>query len=168
MPAAAELRVSDGFRVESPRGRLGVVEEVWVGDGGEPEALAVRTVDGRHGLVLVDEVDAVLVEQEQVVVEEPTLLELEPPHVDGSRRDGGIPRLTASWTTTGEVLPLPEPGRLRLPFTRTHLDAAAPQVFVERPLWQMVAILYGSITLIAVVVCALAFLVPLLVVGHAY
>src|SRR5438067_10577616 len=134
MSVAARLRASDGFRVESPRGRLGVVEEVWVGDGGEPEALAVRTVDGRHGLVLVEDVDAVLVDEEQVVVEEPTLLELEQPHVDG-RGNGGSPRLTASWATTGEVLPLPEPGaRLHLPFTNTRMDAAAPQVFVERPL----------------------------------
>ena len=168
MAATAGLRASDGFRVESPRGRLGVVEEVWVGDGGEPEALAVRTVDGRHGLVLVEDVDAVLVDEEQVVVEEPTLLELEQPHVDG-RGNGGSPRLTASWATTGEVLPLPEPGaRLHLPFTNTRMDAAAPQVFVERPLWQMVAILYGAITLIALVLVALAFLIPLLVVGHAY
>jgi len=169
MAATAGLRASDGFRVESPRGRLGVVEEVWVGDGGEPEALAVRTVDGRHGLVLVEDVDAVLLDEKQVVVEEPTLLELEQPHVDGHRDDGGRPRLSASWATTGKVLPLPEPGaRLHLPFTSPRLDAAAPQVFVERPLWQMVAILYGSITLIALIVVGLAFLVPLLVVGHAY
>ena len=55
-----------------------------------------------------------------------------------------------------------------LPFSSPRMDAAAPQVFVERPLWQMVAILYGSITLIALIVVALAFFVPLLVVGHAY
>lgn len=166
MPAIAELRASDGFRVESPRGRLGVVEEVWIGETGEPQALAVRTVDGHHALVLAEDVEAVLPDQEQIVVAEPTLLELEPPRLDC---DGGARRLSASWTTTGEVLPLPEPGtRLRLPFATARMDAAAPDVFVERPLWQMVAILYGSIALIALIVVALAFLIPLLVVGHAY
>jgi hypothetical protein len=168
MPAIAELRASDGFRVESPRGRLGVVEEVWIGEAGEAQALAVRTVDGHHALVLAEEVEAVLPDEEQVVVEEPRLLELEPPRLDGQRGDGGVPRLSASWTTTGDVLPLPEPGaRLRLPFASPRADAAAPDV-LERPLWQMVAILYGSIALIALIVVALAFLVPLLVVGHAY
>src|SRR5919197_4871381 len=167
MPAIAELRASDGFRVESPRGCLGVVEEVWIGEAGEPQALAMRTVDGHHALLLAEEVEAVLPEEEQVVVEEPRLLELEPPRLDGSHGDGHVARLSASWATTGELLPLPEPGaRLRLPFV-SRIDTAEPDLFVERPLWQTVAILYGSITLIAVIVVALAFLVPLLVVGHA-
>jgi hypothetical protein len=144
-----------------------VVEEVWIGEGDEPQALAVRTVDGRHALVLAEEVDAVLADEHQVVVQEPTLLELEPPRLDGNRGDGGRVRLSASWATTGEVLPLPEPVRLHLPFLNGRADPGAA-ITPEKPLWQMVAILYGAIALIAAVLMALAFLVPLLVVGHAY
>jgi hypothetical protein len=36
------LRHCHGFRVETPRGRLGVVEDVLYGDGERPAALAVR------------------------------------------------------------------------------------------------------------------------------
>jgi hypothetical protein len=164
-----ELRASDGFRVETPRGRLGVVEEVWLGEHGAPQALAVRTVDGRHGLLLAEEIAAVHPDEERVVVEEPTLLELEPPRLDGDRADGTGERLSASWTTTGDVLPLPEPPtRLHLPFAHARLDAPAPSVFVERPLWQTVAILYGSIALLAALLIGLTFLLAALVAGHAY
>jgi hypothetical protein len=163
-----ELRTSEGFRVEAPRGRVGVVEEVWVGEDGAPKALAVRTVDGRHALLLTDEVAAVHPDEEQVVVEEPVLLELAAPQLDGSSADGGA-RLSASWATTGAVLRLPEPRpRLRLPFANAHLEAAAPSVFVERPFWQIVAILYGAIAVLVGLVIGLTFLVAALVGGHAY
>ncbi len=163
------LRASDGFRVETPRGKLGVVEEVWVGEDGSPQALAVRTIDGRHALLLTEEIAAVHPDEEQIVVEEPTLLELEAPRLDGDRGNGSRAHLSASWATTGDVLPLPEPPtRLHLPFANTRLDAAAPNVFVERPLWQMVAILYGSVALLVVLLIGVTFLVAALVGGHAY
>ncbi len=162
------LRASDGFRVETPRGRLGVVEEVWVGEDGDPQALAVRTIDGRHALLLAEEIAAVHPDEEQVVVEEPTLLELEAPRLDGDRGDGSRARLSASWATTGDVLQPPEPTRLPLPFANARLDAAAPNVFVERPLWQMVAILYSSVALLVVILIGVTFLVAALVGGHAY
>ncbi len=164
-----ELRASDGFRVETPHGRLGVVEEVWLGEDGDPQALAVRTTDGRHGLLLADEIAAVHPDEEQVVVEDPTLLELEAPRLDGDRADGTGARLSASWTTTGDVLPLPEaPTRLHLPFANARLDAAAPRVIVERPIWQTVAVLYGSIALLALLLIGVTFLVAALVSGHPY
>ena len=108
-------------------------------------------------------------DDEQIVVEEPTLLELEAPRLDGDRGNGSRVHLSASWATTGDVLPLPEPPtRLHLPFASTRLDAAAPNVFGERPLWQMVAILYGSVALLVVLVIGVTFLVAALVGGHAY
>jgi hypothetical protein len=134
------LRDCDGFRVDSPRGPLGWVEETWLGPAGEPAALAVRALDARRALLLAEDVDAVLEEGETVVVRgDAKLLELEAPRIDDTRAP-----LRASWTTTGEVL---EPSRLRPP----------PTPWVERPVWQVVAALYGTIIVLAALVMTLAF-----------
>ena len=95
-----ELRDADGFVVESSAGDIGWVEEVWIGESGDPQALAVRTADGRHGLLLPTEVLAVDREQRWVVVPpEPGLLELDAPRVTGVGSARTEP-LAASWTTT--------------------------------------------------------------------
>jgi hypothetical protein len=120
--APERLGGCDGFRVESPRGRLGWVEEPWLGPGAEPAALAVRTCDGERRLLVVDAVEAVLDEEHIVVVrQDADLIEL-----DGSRSEAGA------------------------------TSVAAP---LERPLWQIVAILYAGIVLLAAVVMAAAFTV---------
>src|SRR5215831_4727434 len=90
------LLETDGYVVESAAGDLGWVEEVWIDDEGEAEAVAVRTADGRHGLLLADDVLTVDRESRWVVVDEDTkLLELAAPRLN---REGG--RLTSSWGTT--------------------------------------------------------------------
>jgi hypothetical protein len=155
---ADRLTGSDGFRVETPKGRLGIVEEVWVGADDEPEALAVRTVDGRHGLLLADEVDAVLAEEKQIVVEEPHLLELDAPRLDD--KPEGAPGLTASWATTGEVLTVFEP--------RTSSAAERVEALSEGPIWRSVAILYGGIAFLVVLLITLTFVISLLVAGRPY
>ncbi len=48
--AAVGEPIREGFRVESPNGKVGVVETVLFGDEPQPAALAVRS--GRFGRVL--------------------------------------------------------------------------------------------------------------------
>jgi hypothetical protein len=165
MAALAELRASDGFRVETPRGPLGVVEDVWLGEQGEAQALAVRTVDGRHALLLREDVEAVLTEEHQIVVDRPRLLELAAPQMERAETDGGS-RLAASWATTGDLLPLPAPPPLRLPF-RSQPSAAEGER-PETPLWKMVAVLWSGIAFLAASVIGLVFLIAVLTAGHAY
>lgn len=46
------LLETDGFLVESSAGDLGSIEEVWIDETGDADTVAVRTADGRHGLLL--------------------------------------------------------------------------------------------------------------------
>lgn len=150
------LRGCDGFRVETPTGLLGWVEETWLGRAGEPAALAVRALDGRRALLLADDVETVLAGQDTVVVgREPTLLELAAPRIDGTRSP-----VTASWSTTGAVLEPPRaPGLLRrlVLGRRTWRLAPPPRPWVERPLWQVAGLLYAGIIVLAALVMTLAF-----------
>ena len=145
------LRNADGYMVESPHGDVGEVEEVWL-DRDEPCALAVRFEDGRRALLLSRDVVAVDPEHRWVVVpEEAQLLELDAPRLRG----GEAP--TASWSTTGNVVTIApradeEPGVAR---------DGEPST-TERPLWEMIAILYVGLLVIVVLVTALAFTVALL------
>jgi hypothetical protein len=133
------LTACDGFRVESPNGRLGRVEETWLGADGEPAALAVRALDGQRGLLLSADVEAVLADVEAVVVRpDARLLELDAPRVEDTRSP-----VRASWATTGGVL---EP-RPPLPLVR------------DRPVWQIALLLYAGIVLLAAVVITAAFAV---------
>jgi hypothetical protein len=146
----AALRHADGYVVESPHGDVGEVEEIWL-DEGRPCALAVRVKDGRRALLLGRDVAAVDQEHRWIVVpEEVRLLELDAPRLADN---GGQP--AASWSTTGnEVAVAPPP--LVAP---SHPEQATS---VERPLWQMVAILYVGLLVIVAFVIALAFTVALL------
>jgi hypothetical protein len=129
------LSACDGFRVESEDGPLGWVEETWLGPAAEPAALAVHALDGRRGLLLDADVEAVLDEQETVLVRPAArLLELDAPRID----DQGSP-VHASWSTTGAVL---EPA------------TAAPR---ELRVWELALLLYAGIVLLAAVVITAAF-----------
>jgi hypothetical protein len=148
MAAAIELRNTEDYAVETPAGAIGRVEEIRLGPDGRPQALAVRTTDG--GRVLLRGEDVVVVDREHrwVVVEEhPALLEL------------------AGWTTTGEVVH-PEPVD-RLAAIRAALRRHAPH-HAERPLWQLVAILYGGVTFIVVAGIGLVFLIAWVATGSPY
>lgn len=167
-----ELRECDGFAVESPEGQIGWVEEVWLGAADEPSALAVRTIDGRHGLLLSGDVVSVAPEHEWVVVSSDTrLLELDVPRVE-AESDG---RVAASWSTTGAQLsPPPRPGALgrsvrrfsRLASARTL--APEGEADLEPPLWLIVAVLYSSLAFIVAFVITLAFVIAHVVTGQAY
>ena len=154
--AHAELRDTDGYVIESPNGDVGLVEEVWL-NGEGPCALAVRLEDGRRALLLDRDVLTIDREHHWVVVPEDTrLLELDMPRL--AALDG---ELAALWATTGEVVTTAPPPRPRA--RRRVLRRAAPAVVVERPLWQVVAILYAALLVIVAFVIALAFTVALLV-----
>jgi hypothetical protein len=158
---ALELRETENYAVETPAGAIGRVEEVWLDPAGKPRALAVRTSDGGHAL-LRDE-DVVTVDREHgwvVVGEEPALLELAPPQLVSD--DG---RVAARWETTGTVVH-PAPA-VRLAGLRAALHPHAPEL-AGRPLWQLVAILYGAVTLIVVLGIGLVFLVSWVVSGAPY
>jgi hypothetical protein len=160
----------DGFRVESPEGLLGWVEETWLGPSREPTALAIRTIDGRRGLLVAEEIETVVLERELVVMRRGgRLLELDVPQVEIASVDRTAV-VSASWQTTGELLepPLP-PGPMRraLLVLRPWRLAPPPRPEAERPLWQLVAILYTSLALIVTLVIGLAFLVARLVTGNA-
>jgi len=160
------LAGTDGYVVESTEGDLGWVEEVWVGDANEPGALAVRTTDGRHGLLLSEDVLAVDREYHWVVVcPEPVLLELDSPRMVKTEQAGDGGRVTASWATTGEAFRLaPRRRWWRLPFRRRKRASTG----AEPPLWRAVAVLLSSIAFLVVLVAFLAFLVARIVTGAAY
>jgi hypothetical protein len=166
---------TNGFIVESADGDVGWVEEVWLGKGDEPRALAVETVDGRHALLSAEDVLAVDREQHWVVIPpDQELLELDAPRLTAGNGRAGM-RLVASWGTTGSVLPAPSRPRWRSPIKRPErhrrpqpAPAASPREGPERPLWQAVILLYGSLALFAVLLITLAFLVARLVTGAAY
>jgi len=166
-----QLRDTEGFLVESPEGAIGRVEEIWVDEANEPRALAVRTSDGRHALLLGEDVVAVQPEQRWVVTpSHPGLLELEPPRLS-TNADSGTPdlRIAASWQTTGALLTAaPRPAwRWRLPFPDLRRSAVEPDR-VERPLWRAIATLYAALVFIVAFVITLAFVIARLVSGAAY
>jgi hypothetical protein len=162
----AELYETEDFVVESADGPIGRVDEVWLGAHDEPEALAIRTIDGRRALLLSEEVRSVDREYRWVVVRpEPALLELDAPRLAASS-DGNSLHIAATWTTTGARITARAPSRLEW-----LLRGAAPTKRLrrgQRPVWQAVAILYGGVALAALLLTALAFLIPLFVTGHAY
>ncbi len=169
--ASEQLRAADGFLVESSDGDVGWVEEVWLGDGDEPRALALQTLDGRHALLRVEDVLAVdPVERWVVVPPGQELLELDAPRV---RTENG--NVVASWGTTGAVLPAPSEPKwnwpLHLPHRHPHrhprLEAASRRVR-RWPPWVAIAALYGALALILALVMTLAFVVARLVTGTAY
>ena len=167
----ARLRETDGFVVESPDGDLGWVEEVWVREANEPAALAVRTADGRHALLLGEDVLAVDRENRLVVVpREPALFELDVPRLATTRGKGRAIRLAASWTTTGALLPVsPRRHHLsRFPSRPSEATPSVPTESLERPLWQPVAVLIASLVLIVAFTITLAFVIARLVTGAAY
>ena len=135
----------------------------------EPVALAIRTVDGRDGLLLAEDVEAVAHESELLTMRaEARLLELDIPRVETASANG----LAASWRTTGELLePRPEPAgavdRALLTIRPWRL-APPPQPDAERPLWQMIAVLYTALALIVGLVIAVAFVAAWIATGHAY
>jgi hypothetical protein len=165
------LLACDGFRVESPEGLLGWVEETWLGPAREPTALAVRTVDGRRALLLTGELDRIVPESGFLVVRHGArLLELDVPRVELGPGDG-TPVVSASWRTTGETLEPPRPpgilGRALLAFRPWRL-APPPRSEAERPLLQLVAVLYTAVAVLVVLVIALAFLIAWVAAGRAY
>ena len=84
-----ELAGCEGFRLEAPQGLLGWVEETWLGASGEPVALAIRTIDGRDGLLRAEDVEAIAHESEFLTMRaEARLLELDEPRVDTASSNG--------------------------------------------------------------------------------
>jgi hypothetical protein len=80
-----ELAGCEGFRLESPQGLAGWVEETWLGAADEPVALVIRLIDGRDGLLLAQDVETVMREKELLTMRSGArLLELELPHVETS------------------------------------------------------------------------------------
>jgi hypothetical protein len=160
----------DGFRVDSPDGLLGWVEETWLGPSRGPAALAVRTVDGRRGLLVAEEIETVIPEYQLVVMgRHGRLLELDVPRVATSAAGDRI--VSASWRTTGETLDPPDPPSVltrALLAVRPWRLAPPPEPESERPVWQLVSFLYTALALIIVLVIGLAFLAARLVTGSAY
>jgi hypothetical protein len=153
-----ELHDTLDFVVESPDGAVGRVEEVWLGPEGEPQAVAVRTTDGNRALLLEEDVLAVDRERHWVVARAGAdLLELEAPRLASRDAEG---HLAASWSTTGTVLHPHEP---------TPVPAASrSRQTTDRPLWQVIAILYGWVGFVVALVIALVFVISALVAGSAY
>jgi hypothetical protein len=146
----ADLRLADGLAVESLQGRLGEVEEVWLGPDDEPQALVVQRRDGRRGLLLADGVASVEPEEGAVFARPGhRLFELAAPKMTADSR------LTASWTAADNPLPPLEQQRSRL-LPRLHMPDATPS---EQPLWKQIAILYVGIGIVVCVVMLLAFLI---------
>lgn len=163
-----ELTGCEGFRLESPEGLIGWVEETWLDASGEPVALAIRTVDGRDGLLLAEDVDHLDPDSELLDMRAGAqLLELEAPRVDTASSNG----LAASWRTTGAPLePLPEPpgavDRALLAIRPWRL-APPPRPGIERPMWLQIAVLYSALAVIVLVVIGVCFLIAWAATGSA-
>jgi hypothetical protein len=157
----------EGYTIESPEGSIGWVEEVWLGEGRTPRALALRTVDGTRALLLPEQVAAIDHDHGWVVVAvDLRLRELDPPRLTA----GSNGRLTASWTTTGRTLERPAsvarlPLAIRLRPARTSRRPAAE---TEWPIWKAVAVLYCTIALLLALMITLAFTIAWGVTGTAY
>ncbi len=170
--ASSRLLGCDGFRVESPLGLLGWVEETWLGERGEPAALALRLVDGRRALLLAEDVEAVVDESgELVVAADARVFALDAPHVERLLTNGGRPLVAASWTTTGDLLDPPQPpGVVRhallalRPWRLTPPRAQSSELSVGKA----AAILLPALGLLVALEIGLAFLVAYLVTGRAY
>jgi hypothetical protein len=148
----------DGFCVETADGAVGWVEETWLGPDDEPSALALRLVDGRRGLLLADDVDAVVPERECVSARDGArLLQLGAPHLV---RDGA-----ASWETTGEVLEPPAPHGLH---PQALLELRPWRLRPSRSEWRPLAILFPALAVLIGLEIALMFTVAYLVTGRAY
>ena len=148
------LGVCDGFRVESPQGLLGWVEETWLGPDGEAAAFAARTLDGQRGLLLAGDIVSVLGDEETVVLRSGSrLLELGAPRLDNASP------LHASWSTTGATIEPPVPPGLlrRAALGRRPWRLAPPAKARERPLWQVAALLYAGIIVLAALFMLAAF-----------
>jgi len=162
-----ELAGCEGFRLESPRGLLGWVEETWLGAADEPVALAIRTIDGREGLLLAEDVERVTRDHELLTMRAGArLLALELPRVDTASANG----LSASWRTTGEPLELPEPPGVvdrALLAIRPWRLAPPPRPAADRPLWLTIVEMYTVLALIVGTLIGLDFLVAWLVTGSA-
>ena len=105
-----QLDGTDGFAVQSRDGRVGTVEEIWLDRSEKPCALAVRTPDGRRGLLLGEQVITIDREGQWVVVSpDAELRELDAPRL---ALDGRT-RVAASWQTTGKFLSRPYDRRRR-------------------------------------------------------
>jgi hypothetical protein len=171
MASASELRDAGGFLVESSKGDVGWVEEVWLDEDDEPQALALQTLDGRHALLRAEDVLAVEPEERWVVVRpEQDFLELDAPRV---RTSNGA--MLASWGTTGALLRPPSEPRWHIPRhvrhngPREHPRLAAASRRVQRwPAWLAIGALYGALALIVALLIAVAFLIAHLVTGQAY
>src|SRR5919204_541533 len=71
------------------------------------------------------------------------------------------PSRRSGWTTAGHQVPVARPPRRRA--TGSSLQRAEPAAVVERPLWQIVAMLYAALLVIVAFVIALSFTVAHLV-----
>jgi hypothetical protein len=166
-----DLLGCDGFRVESRRGLVGWVEEAWLGASNEPSALALRTLDGRRGLLLAEEVEFVARERELVhMAGDGRLLELDVPGFESASVDGRH-IVTASWHTTGLTLDPPQPPgpvQRALLSVRPWRLAAPPQPMSERPFWQIVVVLYACLAVIVGLVIGLSFLAARIFAGNPY
>jgi hypothetical protein len=171
MASATELRNTDGFLVESSAGDVGWVEEVWLDDRDEPRALALQTLDGRHGLLRVEDVLAVEADERWVVVRpEQELLELDAPRVRSANGD-----ILASWGTTGAVLHVSAEPRWHVPVHLPHRGphghprlAAASRRIQRWPPWLAIGALYAALGLIIAALITVAFVIAWVVTGQAY
>jgi hypothetical protein len=131
--ARAVIDTCDGFRVIGPGGVVGSVEETWLEAPPELQAVVVRLLDGRTGLLRGTDIEAVLPEIGAIAMgADACLLELQAPAPEASRQAATF---AAAWRATGIPIELPQ----------------------ERPLWQTVALLYAAIAILVVAVIALAF-----------
>jgi len=161
--AVARIPECDGYRVETRDGAVGIVEEAWLDSDGLVAALAVRLPGGLRGLLLAEDVEAVLDDDREVLARrDARLLELAIPRIEAGAADGHV---VAHWETTGEQLLAPPVRRrsLRPRFGPADREFPAP----SGPLWATILVLYAGIGVLIVLVIALAFLVAYAVTGHA-
>jgi hypothetical protein len=160
----------EGFRVESPPGFHGWVEETWLGAADEPAALAVRMVDGRDGLLLAEDVETLDRDRRLLAMRpDARLLELDPPRIDTESANG----ISASWRTTGELSELPVSRgvfeRVLIALGRRRLvpPPPRPEPDRDRPTWLTLLLLFSTIALIVGVLIGLDFLIAWLATGSA-
>src|SRR5262249_24017873 len=136
-------------------------EETWLDDRDHPAAFAIRTADGRRGLLRADAVRAVDPDAQELLVSAGVILRgLQAPRVQRLEDDP-----IASWQATGTV---------EQAATAAHARPSAPALAAarmatkrhERPIWQTIAFALACLATLILFEIGLDFGIAYLLTGR--
>jgi hypothetical protein len=136
-----------GFALEGPEGRIGWIEETWLGEDDRPGGYAVHTVDGRRALLEASDVVAMDPDAGELFVgADARLRELDAPRISGD---------SASWRITGATIEVAPEGR-----------AHAPRSKAPQPVWRTALFGLTGLATLALTEIGLVYGIAYAVTGH--